>query len=192
MSESFAYAACMTRKALLSLSRQILTQAMHIRVPIQNFSFESTARSAQEDSVVPKGRCPTKQIIIMRIRWDLAAAPALDSPFHFAHGCVDAKTFVSYIRCGFPGDAWEASEWATSNGMPGMYLGLVPAAKTCPDPSAFWLGAFWLVHGRCYWFLIVIRYVDGNHFPSCCFCARRSCLCLRWLGFWLIWRWLGI
>ena len=31
MSESFAYAACMTRKALLSLSRQVLTQAMHTR-----------------------------------------------------------------------------------------------------------------------------------------------------------------
>ena len=172
MSESFAYAACMTRKALLSLSRQILTQAMHIRVPIQNFSFESTARSAQEDSVVPISCCPTKQIIIMRIRWDLAAAAALHPPLLSAHLCVDAKIFESYPRCGFRGDALEGSEWACPSG---MFLGLMyrgsprasewdtPSAN-CPTPDAK-AGGSWLVHGR--W----------------------SCW---WLGFWLLWCWLGI
>ena len=140
---------------MLSLSRQVLTQAMHIRVPIQNFSFESTARSAQEDSVVPIGCCPTKQISIMRIRWDLAAlkTAAPDFPSHSAHYCVDAQIFVCQIRSGFRGDAWEASEWLTypivsPRGNHLMYLGFAPAAKTFPDLSAFCLGACWLVHGR--------------------------------------------
>ena len=41
MSESFAYAACMTRKALLSLSRQVLTQAMHTRTHTEFFVLKT-------------------------------------------------------------------------------------------------------------------------------------------------------
>ena len=152
---------------MLSLSRQVFPQAMHIRVPIQNF------RSAQKDSVVALSCCPTKQIIIMRIRWDLVAFSSRlsnfinDSPSRKSDVYVDAKIFVfSGTPATTLGDAWEGSKWH------------VGVDSTAWAGSASWLWSFaggsflcsfaggsWLVHGR--W----------NSW---------------WLGFWLLWCWLGI
>jgi len=142
-------------------------------MPPDQKSFAQPLASSLDssDAYIQAACCPTKQIIIMRIKWDLEALSfAHGSPRRRARGCVDAKIFVFCLRCGFLGDAWEGSEWHVPSFLRSFAGGS-------------WLGAcWWLGRWSCWWLGFWLLWCWLETCLACCWTLHFAGSCLELLN----------